>query len=126
MNCNIFVHLIFSNRRTLGLLLMTCLYLGRVDEAFVSPGVNVIWYDNYPNTFTSDLLIHEAHRHPYIERLGLIYLLKIHHGDAFASRAGCRWRLLFTLALCPWLHRYRKHEMIANDEVIDDLISTKH
>jgi hypothetical protein len=47
------------------------------------------------------------HRHPYLERLGLIYLMKLHHGKSFGTRAGAYWRMLFTLALFPWLAEYR-------------------
>lgn len=62
------------------------------------------------------------HRHPYLERLGTLYLMKLHHGPEFGSRAGAYWRLLFVLTLMPWLRDYRaslrdnaKTEEIAND-----------
>jgi hypothetical protein len=42
-----------------------------------------------------------------MERLAVIYLLKLRYGDGFATRAGGAWRLIFVMALMPWLRRYR-------------------
>lgn len=47
------------------------------------------------------------HRHPYIERLGLLYMLKLRNGKDFGSQAGAGWRMLFVLALLPWMRNYR-------------------
>ena len=58
------------------------------------------------------------HRHPYIERLGLMYMYKIKYGDRFAKKSGSIWRLLFVFALMPWLRKYR----ISNSEDIDQAI----
>lgn len=111
-----------SNLLTLGL---ECGYLGlgggalvcRVsrllfDTAFsigcinVSSG-NAIMADNCPFTgFVADLLQHEAHRHPYMERLAAIYVRKLDN-DLFSSDAGACWRQLFVLSLMPWLSKYR-------------------
>ena len=63
--------------------------------------------DKLPLTFMKDILIHEAHRHPYIERLGVMYMMKLRHGTKFANTAGSVWRLIFVFALMPWLRRYR-------------------
>lgn len=102
----------FILSRSLKLIITTCFYLGRIDSHMLDTNVNnvneVITIDSLPDSFTIDLLLHDAHRHPYLERLGLIYMLKINKGKSFATRAGCSWRLLFTLALCPWLRSYRK------------------
>ena len=45
-----------------------------------------------------------------MERLGVIYMLKLRYGDKFATRAGSAWRLIGVLALMPWLRRYRLDE----------------
>ena len=47
------------------------------------------------------------HRHPLIERLGLLYLLKLYNGKSFGTQAGGQWRILFVLALMPWMRNYR-------------------
>jgi len=49
----------------------------------------------------------KQHRHPFIERLGLLYMLKVRHGQKFGTQPGAAWRILFTLALLPWLRKYR-------------------
>lgn len=54
-----------------------------------------------------DMLQHEAHRHPYLERIGVVYMMKLRYGDRFGNEAGTSWRLLFVYALFPWLRKYR-------------------
>lgn len=53
-----------------------------------------------------EILAHEAHRHPYIERLGMIYMMKLRNRD-FGHRAGACWRLIFIFTLMPWMRKYR-------------------
>lgn len=92
------------------LILISAFYIGRLDTPLFAPGVGCVGpvpLDAHPIQFRKDLLLHEAHRHPYMERLAVIYILKLRHGDAFGSRAGAAWRLIFTMALMPWLRRYR-------------------
>jgi hypothetical protein len=112
---NVAVSVGFIISRSLKLLLTTCVYLGRIDTMLLSKDANKLFnleIDSYPSAFTTDLLLHEAHRHPYIERLGVLYLLKAYSGESFATRDGSCWRLLFTLALMPWLRRYRATDIM--------------
>ena len=90
---------------------MACsaLFIARIDTPFLAPGVGRIAgveLDSYPVSFRKDLLLHEAHRHPYIERLGMLLLLKLRLGSRFGRNPHACWRLLFTVALCPWLAKY--------------------
>jgi len=92
------------------LLFITFCYIGRIDQPFLAKGIGMLGsinLDNLPSVFRTDLLSVDAHRHPYIERLGLMYIMKLRHGNNFGNRAGSIWRLLFVLALMPWLRKYR-------------------
>jgi len=96
--------------RMIKLLLVSAIYIGRVDRQFLSEGVGRLGcfeLDNYPRVHTKDLLSNEAHRHPYLELLGVVYLMKLRHADGFGSSAGSAWRLLFVYSLFPWLNSYR-------------------
>ena len=96
--------------RIIKLLLTAALYVGRIDTPFLAPGVGQLGgfeLDNYPRIFVKDVLAQEAHRHPYIETLGVMYLMKLRYGDHFGKRAGSAWRLVFVYALMPWLNTYR-------------------
>lgn len=98
--------------RIFKLLLMTIFYIGRLDTPFLYEGVGEIErcgfrFDNEPYVFRMDILQHEAHRHPYIETLGMMYMLKLKHGESVCSLAGSSWRLLFVICLMPWLSKYR-------------------
>lgn len=85
------------------------LWLGRIDVEFLHPDVKVAGsgLDAIPVAYRRDLLVHEAHLHPYIERLGGMYLLRLRDGDEFGSVAGTTWRCLFATALMPWLVKYK-------------------
>ena len=86
------------------------LFLARVDTPLFAPGigrVGPIELDSSSTAFRKDLLIHEAHRHPLVERFGLLCLLKLRYGSGFGTRAGSAWRLLYVLTLMPWLRKYR-------------------
>ncbi|KAL9190376.1 hypothetical protein ACHAXT_007587 [Thalassiosira profunda] len=103
--------------RSIKLLAAATLFIGRVDVPFLSDHacfVGPLELDAYPLMFRKDLLSHEAHRHPYLERLGLMYMMKLRHDD-FGNKAGSCWRLLFVYALCPWMRKYRNR----NDSVSD-------
>ena len=97
-------------------LISGALWLGRIDVEFLHPDVKVLGngLDKVPISFKRDILVHEAHNHPYIERLGGLYLLRLRDGDGFGSKTGTAWRTLFTTALMPWLLR---HKVNYNEEV---------
>lgn len=110
--------------RGLLLLLATALHIGRIDVPFLAPDVKQfglgrfsIDLDSYPTTYRKALLSSEAHRHPWIERLGSMYMMKLRHGDGFAKTSGSVWRLLFVFALMPWLRKYR---VLARPELQDE------
>jgi hypothetical protein len=96
--------------RLVKLVMISAFYIGRLDTPLFAPGVGMIGpmhLDAHPIQFRKDLLVHDAHRHPYMERLSVIYLLKLRYGEQFGHRAGGQWRLIFVIALMPWLRRYR-------------------
>ncbi|KAG7372979.1 hypothetical protein IV203_033703 [Nitzschia inconspicua] len=98
--------------RIIKLIISACMFIRRIDTPFLAPKVGQlgpIELDNYPTIFMKDLLQHEAHRHPYIEMLGVLYLMKLRYRDSFGSKAGAAWRLLFVYSLLPWMHKYRIH-----------------
>lgn len=102
--------ILFVALRAIKLTVVAALQIGRVDIPFLADGVGVyggFMLDRFPIIFRQDILAHEAHSHPFIERLGRLYLLKIRHGEQFASTAGNCWRLVFVLTLFPWLKKYR-------------------
>jgi hypothetical protein len=112
------------SRRICKLLITAALYVGRIDTPLLAPGVGrlgVLELDGYPVIFVKDILSHEAHRHPYLELMGVMYLMKLRYGEHFGNRAGSTWRLIFVYALMPWLNKYRiLREGMAEDEVTED------
>lgn len=102
----------FILTRMIKLVIAACLFIGRIDTPFLAARVGQLGgfeLDNYPTVFMKDLLQHEAHRHPYIETIGVMYLMKLRYRDHFGLRAGSIWRLLFVYVLMPWMHKYRIH-----------------
>jgi hypothetical protein len=110
--------------RLLKLIAISAFYIGRLDTPVFARGVGYVGplpLDGHPVQFRKDLLMHDAHRHPYLECLGVLYLLKLRFGDQFGNRAGGQWRLIFVLSLMPWLRRYRlddgpSYKSAQNDE----------
>lgn len=43
-------------------------------------------------------------------------MLKLKYGDDFGTRSGGAWRLIFVLALMPWLRRYRLDDDLNHDD----------
>lgn len=114
----------FVLSRVIKLLAIVLLYAGRYDQQLLANGVGEIGMkslDTFPHLFKVDLLSIDAHRHPYIERLGMMYMMKLRHGRNFGNRAGSTWRLLFVTALMPWLRKYR----ISEEEEKEDDLSDK-
>lgn len=81
--------------------------------------------DKIPVSYKRDILVHEAHNHPYIERLGSMYLLRLRDGKDFGSAAGNAWRSLFVCGLMPWIvkHRVNNNEeatILADTSIMPD------
>ena len=98
--------------RLVKLMITAGFYIGRIDTPFLAKGVGDIKgfeLDSISNVFLKDLLAHDAHRHPYIETLGVMYLMKLRYPNHFGKRAGSAWRLLFVYSLMPWMRKYRIH-----------------
>lgn len=111
--------------RLIMFLICGALWLGRIDVEFLHPDVKVLGQglDKVPISFKRDILVHEAHNHPYIERLGGLYLLKLRDGDGFGTRAGTAWRTLFAAALMPWLVQHKvnnNHEEASLENIKKD------
>lgn len=97
-------------KRMVTLLMSAFFFIGRIDVPFLgteADEIGPVKLDKFPFIFKKDLLLHEAHRHPYLERIGLIYMMKLRFMDNFGREAGTSWRLLFVFALMPWVRKYR-------------------
>lgn len=95
--------------RAIKLFLAAQMFIGRIDVFFLSDrasSIGFLDYDLFPIIFQKDILLKESHRHPYLERLGAMYLMKLRHDD-FVSYAGTCWRMLFVYALAPWMRTHR-------------------
>ena len=102
--------ILFVLVRAMKLIGVAALQIGRIDIPFLHDGVGEfagINLDGFPHIFRKEILAHEAHNHPFIERLSMIYLLKIRHRNRFANPAGTAWRMIFVSTLFPWLRKYR-------------------
>ena len=84
-------------------------WVGRIDVPFLSSQVSLFGYqfDYGPINFVRELLLHEAHRHPYLERLAQMYLMTLRFPKFAASPAAAAWRQLLVVAFFPWLAKHR-------------------
>lgn len=103
------------------ILLAAAFWIGRVDTPFLATGVEVFGYkfDTVSQFYVADTMMHEAHRHPFMERLSSMYLMRLKYGENFGSDAGAAWRNLFVLSLMPWLLKHRA-AVDKDDEEDDD------
>ena len=116
----------FVIARTIKLLAVTAFYVGRIDSPLLAPGVGKLGrveLDPFPTIHMRDIMSHEAHRHPFIECLGKFYLMKLRYGSQFCTQAGRCWRLVFVLALMPWLQKYR--DALAPSKVCPEMNTSK-
>jgi hypothetical protein len=118
--------------RTIKLLLVAGFSIGRIDKPMLAEGLGRIGgleLDGYPTIHMRDVLLTEAHRHPYIEALGTMYLMKLRYAEDFGKNSGTCWRLVFVYALMPWLHKYRvltRPKLFDMEFTGDDTESQRH
>lgn len=74
--------------------------ISRTDIAFIHPDVGS---EKTAASFRCEILVNEAHSHPYLDRLCGIYLRRLRDGDRFGNIACQAWRSLFIVGLCPWM-----------------------
>lgn len=93
------------------LLLAVAFYMGRIDADLLQKDLAI--FDGYPRWFQVDLIVHEAHRHPFIERLATLYLYRwAYRGKSgFGNTPSACWRLVFVLTLMPWFVKDRVHAL---------------
>eukprot|EP00551_Chaetoceros_affinis_P002248 CAMPEP_0203652418 /NCGR_PEP_ID=MMETSP0088-20131115/30106_1 /ASSEMBLY_ACC=CAM_ASM_001087 /TAXON_ID=426623 /ORGANISM="Chaetoceros affinis, Strain CCMP159" /LENGTH=229 /DNA_ID=CAMNT_0050511955 /DNA_START=709 /DNA_END=1398 /DNA_ORIENTATION=- len=101
---HIFLSIAFVTTRAIILIVLAVFFIGRIDRKFLADDIGL---DFYPIVFRQAVLAADAHRHPYIERLGMMYMMKLKHGDQFGRKSSSTWRLLFVFVLMPWLQKYR-------------------
>jgi hypothetical protein len=109
--------------RTIKIIVAAVLFIGRIDIPFLADGADKLGpvvLDPYSSYFRQELLSADAHHHPYIERLGCMYLMMLKHGEEFCDMPGSTWRLLFIFALMPWVQLSRITDDEENPEDEDD------
>uniref|UniRef100_A0A7S4VN57 Uncharacterized protein n=1 Tax=Ditylum brightwellii TaxID=49249 RepID=A0A7S4VN57_9STRA len=105
------ISLWFMLVRAIKITILAALYLGRTDTPLFASGVGIfgpLEIDNWPTVTRKEILLHDAHRHPYLDTLGYLYMMQLRFRDGgFMKRACSAWRLIFVQAFMPWLHKYR-------------------
>lgn len=93
------------------------------DVPFLAQDVSMVGIslDMVPTYFVKDILVHESHKHPYMERLARLYVMKAHHGEDFVTRAGTAWRQLTVLAFMPWVARYHVSSSERHQQALESL-----
>eukprot|EP00804_Cyclotella_cryptica_P012972 CCRYP_002307-RD/>CCRYP_002307-RD protein AED:0.22 eAED:0.22 QI:0/0.86/0.87/1/0.93/0.87/16/751/894 len=87
---NLGISVFFVFIRMVTLVITAFIYVARVDIPFLSDSADEVGgmiIDKWPFVFRKDMLQHEAHRHPYLERIGVMYMMKLRYGDRFGSEA---------------------------------------
>ena len=104
-------------------LFQAAFWIGRIDSQFLSNDVEAFGYhfDTVPQKYFTEILVHEGHRHPYIERLAAMYLMRLKYGEYFSADAGAQWRIVFVLTLMPWLVKFSQaHEQNGVEDDSDE------
>jgi len=94
--------------RVAKILIASLLYISRIDTNLLSLDLNIgPLQDSFPKYFRQELLSQESHKHPWLETLGKLYMMKYRYRGSFVSSAGYTYRLIFALSLLPYLRKYR-------------------
>lgn len=111
--------------RLLQFLFAAAFWIGRTDAKFLDEDVQLFGYyfDYIPMNFRKDILVHEAHRHPWIQRIGVMAMMRLRHGPSFGGKAGACWRRIFVAALFPWLLSKYQNSSKKTSQVEDILSS---
>lgn len=96
----------FMISRASQILVSGLVYSGRTYRSILSEEAHdfaTLNLDGGHEIYLASILQVEAHRHPHMDLLALLYSVKVLHPTQFATRAGCAWRLLLAAHLFPWL-----------------------
>lgn len=97
--------------------------LGRIDIPFLHPSLG---NDAVADNFRREILVHDAHMHPYLDRLSGMYMRRLRDRERFGSVEGQAWRCLFVIGLCPWLVKYRINRSYSSEETLKGTLSLEN